>query len=134
MVLLSVIYGNDPMLLFGGCDSMDVSLPACTAMVLGIVSFMSIPISISPYRRSGVLRRFRSTPLKPVTSLPGARGGVLPVGVASLCVWQDPDQAASAAARYRAPSRSMAQRTSTLRLARARTAWLCPLPSERLRS
>lgn len=81
VVLLSVIHSNDPMLLFGGCNSMDVSLPACTAIVLGIVSFMSIPISISSYRESGVLRRFRGVLRKPVTFLPGARGGVLPVGV-----------------------------------------------------
>jgi len=67
VVLFGVIYGNDPMPLFGGRGSMDVSMPAYTAMVLGIVGFMSIPISISTYRESGVLRRFRSTPLKPVT-------------------------------------------------------------------
>ncbi len=67
VVLFGVMYGNDPNPLFGGLGSMDVSMPAYAAMVLGIVGFISIPISISAYRESGALRRFRSTPLRPVT-------------------------------------------------------------------
>ncbi len=46
---------------------MDVAMPAYAAMVLCIVGFMSIPVSICGYRESGVLRRFRSTPLRPIT-------------------------------------------------------------------
>ncbi len=67
VVLFGVMYGNEPSPLFGGLGSMDVAMPAYTAMVLGIVGFMSIPISIGAYRESGVLRRFRSTPLRPMT-------------------------------------------------------------------
>ena len=67
VLLFGVVFGNEPSPLTGGRGSMDVAMPAYAAMVLCIVGFMSIPVSICGYRESGVLRRFRSTPLRPVT-------------------------------------------------------------------
>ena len=67
VVLSGVIFGNAPSALSGGLGAMDIAMPAYAAMVLCIVGFMSIPVSICGYRESGVLRRFRSTPLRPVT-------------------------------------------------------------------
>lgn len=67
VVLFGTIYGNDPSAMFGGRGSMDVSIPAYTAMVLGVVAFVGIPVTIAANRESGVLRRFRATSLRPVT-------------------------------------------------------------------
>jgi ABC-2 type transport system permease protein len=60
VVLFGAIYGNDPTPLFGGRGSMDVSLPAYMALILGTVAFLSIPINVSSNRETGVLRRYRS--------------------------------------------------------------------------
>lgn len=67
VVLFGAMYGNDPSPLFGGRGSMDISMPGYTAMILGTVGFMGVPITISGYREAGVLRRFRATPLHPAT-------------------------------------------------------------------
>ncbi len=67
VVLFGVMYGNDPTPLLGGYGSMDVSMPGYTAMILSTVAFLGVPITISSNRESGVLRRFRTTPLRPVT-------------------------------------------------------------------
>jgi len=67
IVLFGAIYGNDPLPLFGGYGSMDVSIPGYTALILGSVGFLTIPITISAYRESGVLRRFQATALRPLT-------------------------------------------------------------------
>lgn len=60
VVLFGTIYGNDPTPMFGGRGSMDVSLPAYTALILGTVAFLGIPINISSNRETGVLRRYRA--------------------------------------------------------------------------
>jgi len=67
VLLFGAMYGNKPIAQLGGYGSMDISMPAYTAMILGTVGFMGVPIAISGYRELGVLRRFRTTPLRPVT-------------------------------------------------------------------
>jgi len=67
IVLFGSIYGNSPTPVLGGYGWMDICMPAYTSMVLGTVALMGIPITISGYRESGVLRRFRATALKPLT-------------------------------------------------------------------
>jgi ABC-2 type transport system permease protein len=67
IVLFGAMYGNDPSPMFGGYGSMDVSIPGYTAMILGTVGFLGVPITISGYRESGVLRRFQATPIRPLT-------------------------------------------------------------------
>jgi ABC-2 type transport system permease protein len=67
VLLFGAMYGNQPNALFKGYGSMDVSMPGYTAMILGTVGFLSIPITLSGYRETGVLRRFRATPLRPFT-------------------------------------------------------------------
>ncbi len=41
-------------------------MPGYTAMILGTVGLMNVPIALSGYRETGVLRRFRATPLQPI--------------------------------------------------------------------
>ena len=67
VVLFGAMYGNDPTPMLGGYGSMDVSMAGYTAMILSTVAFLGVPITISSNRESGVLRRFRTTPLRPVT-------------------------------------------------------------------
>jgi len=65
VLLFGAIYGNEPSDIFDGYGSMDISMPGYTAMILATVGLLSIPISISAQRETGVLRRLRATPLKP---------------------------------------------------------------------
>lgn len=67
VLIFGAIYGNEPTYLFGGYGSMDVSMPGYTALILGSVGLLTVAINTSSYRESGVLRRFRATPLRPVT-------------------------------------------------------------------
>jgi ABC-2 type transport system permease protein len=69
VVLFGAMYGNEPSALFGGYGSMDISMPAYTALILGTVGLMGVPITTSGYREQGVLRRFRATPMRPLTYL-----------------------------------------------------------------
>ena len=45
---------------------MDVSMPAYTALIIGTVGFLSVPITTAGYREQGILRRFRATPMRPI--------------------------------------------------------------------
>ena len=67
VVLFGAIYGNEPMEMLGNRGSMDISMPAYTALILGTVGFMGIPITVSAYRESGVLRRFNAAGVRAVT-------------------------------------------------------------------
>lgn len=67
VLLFGSIFGNQPSEMFGGYGSMDVSMPGYTAMILVTVALMSLPITTAGYRESGVLRRFKVTPLRPLT-------------------------------------------------------------------
>jgi ABC-2 type transport system permease protein len=69
LFLFGAIYGNEPTELFGGRGTMDVSVPAYMAMIIGTVGLLSLTISITSYREKGILRRFRSTPLRPYVIL-----------------------------------------------------------------
>jgi ABC-2 type transport system permease protein len=66
VLIFGAIYGNEPQEMFGGYGSMDVSMPAYSALILGSVGFLGVAITTSGYREAGVLRRFRMTPLRPV--------------------------------------------------------------------
>ena len=69
LVLFAAIYGNEPEELFGGLGTVDVSVPAYIGLIIISVGLMSIPIATSSSRESGVLRRFRVTPLSPALYL-----------------------------------------------------------------
>lgn len=69
LFLFGAIYGNEPAELFGGKGTMDMSVPAYMAMILSTVGLLSIAINVSSYREKGILRRFRSTPLRPYVIL-----------------------------------------------------------------
>jgi ABC-2 type transport system permease protein len=66
VLIFGAIYGNEPQDLFDGYGSMDVSMPAYTALILGSVGLLGVAINTSSYREAGILRRFRMTPLRPL--------------------------------------------------------------------
>jgi ABC-2 type transport system permease protein len=67
LVLFGSIYGNEPSPMFAGHGTMDVSMPNYTGLILGTVGLLSIPITTAGYREQGILRRFRATPMRPLT-------------------------------------------------------------------
>ena len=69
LFLFGSIYGNEPSPLLGGYGSVDVSVPAYTAMIIATAGLLSLTIQISMYREKGVLRRLKATPLRPLTIL-----------------------------------------------------------------
>ena len=69
LFLFGSIYGNTPNADFGGRGTIDISIPAYTAMIIATSGLMSITITMAAYRENGVLRRFKTTPVSPLTIL-----------------------------------------------------------------
>ena len=67
LILFGFIYGNEPIEQFGGRGSIDIAVPGYTGMIIGTIGLMSVPIATAARREAGVLRRFRATPLRPLT-------------------------------------------------------------------
>ena len=67
VLLFGAMFGNDPNPIFGGQGSMDISMPAYTALIVGSVGIMGVPITVGALREQGVLRRYRATPMHPLT-------------------------------------------------------------------
>ncbi|MBE0448715.1 MAG: ABC transporter permease [Actinobacteria bacterium] len=67
VVLLGLVFGNDPDPIFGGRGYLETNLPAYAAIVIGIVGLLIVPINTVSRRKTGALRRFRVTPLRPLT-------------------------------------------------------------------
>ncbi len=66
LLLFGAIYGNKPSPFFGGRGAMDVSVPSYIGMITASVALMGLPIGTAAARESGILRRFRATPLHPL--------------------------------------------------------------------
>jgi len=71
LVMLGFIIGNEPVPELGGRGHLDVNLPGYAALVIGIVGIAGVPIETATRRETGVLRRFRATPLRPLTYIAG---------------------------------------------------------------
>ena len=69
LLLFGAIYGNEPTPAFWGrpVGTVDASVPAYIGLIIGTVALMNIPIDTAANRDSGALRRFRATPLRPIT-------------------------------------------------------------------
>lgn len=65
LITFGSIFGNEPVPEFGGRGTIDVSVPAYIGLVVAISGLMSIPVSAASDREKGVLRRLRSTPVRP---------------------------------------------------------------------
>jgi ABC-2 type transport system permease protein len=69
LFLFGSIYGNEPSPLFNGYGTIDISVPAYTAMIIATTGLMGLIITIATYREKGVLRRLRTTPISPLVVL-----------------------------------------------------------------
>jgi len=67
VLVFGAMFGNEPNPIFGGQGSMDISMPAYTALIVGTVGIMGVPITVGAWREQGVLRRYKATPLHPLT-------------------------------------------------------------------
>ncbi len=67
LVLFGLMYGNEPNELFGGRGSMDVTVPAYLGIIIVTVGLIGLPIQTAVNRELGILRRYRVTPLRPLT-------------------------------------------------------------------
>ena len=69
LLLFGTIWGNKPTEFFGNVGYVDTAVPAFTAMIIATSGLMGLSIQMATYRESGVLRRFKATPLRPITIL-----------------------------------------------------------------
>jgi ABC-2 type transport system permease protein len=69
LFLFGSIYGNEPTPMFGGQGTIDISIPAYTAMIIATTGLMGLTITMSAYRENGVLRRLQTTPINPLVVL-----------------------------------------------------------------
>jgi ABC-2 type transport system permease protein len=69
LFLFGSIYGNSPSEYFNGYGSVDVSVPAYTAMIIATTGLLGLTITMAAYRENGVLRRLRTTPISPLVVL-----------------------------------------------------------------
>ena len=66
-VAMGLIFGNDPLPEFGNRGYLDANLVSFAAIIVVISGLIVTPVDIITQRESGALRRFRATPLRPVT-------------------------------------------------------------------
>lgn len=69
LFMFGSIYGNQPVAMFGGHGTVDVSVPSYIAMITGTTGLMSLVPLIAGYREQGILRRFSATPIRPLVFL-----------------------------------------------------------------
>lgn len=69
LFLFGSIYGNTPTPMFNGYGTIDISVPAYTAMIIATTGLVGLTITMSAYRENGVLRRLRTTPISPLVVL-----------------------------------------------------------------
>jgi ABC-2 type transport system permease protein len=69
LFLFGSIYGNTPSDYFNGQGTVDISVPAYTAMIIATTGLVGLTITMAAYRENGVLRRLRTTPVSPLVVL-----------------------------------------------------------------
>jgi ABC-2 type transport system permease protein len=69
LFLFGIISGNEPTPQFGGLRVIDASIPGLTAVIICTTGLMSTTMTMSTYRENGVLRRLRTTPVRPLVVL-----------------------------------------------------------------
>ena len=67
VIVLGLIFGNDPNPQFGGRGFVEATLPAYAALVVAVMGIMILPVNQLQLRESGALTRMRATPLRPRT-------------------------------------------------------------------
>lgn len=63
LFLFGAVFGNKPKFFGNSFGSVDLSIPAYTAMIIATTGLATLPVTIATARELGVLRRFHTTPL-----------------------------------------------------------------------
>lgn len=61
LLLYGSIFGNEPTPYFNGLGAMDVSVPAYSAMVIGVTGLMAFPLTLVSYKENKIYKRFDAT-------------------------------------------------------------------------
>ncbi len=69
LLIFGSMYGNEPVAMFGGFGSVDLSVPAYIGMIIGTIGLIGLPVTLANYREFGILRRYSATPIQPETVL-----------------------------------------------------------------
>jgi ABC-2 type transport system permease protein len=69
LFLFGAVFGNKPEFFGKTFGTVDLSIPAYTAMIIATTGLVSLTITIAAARELGVLRRFHTTPLIPTAIL-----------------------------------------------------------------
>lgn len=69
LLLFASIFGNQPVPGMPGVRSVDLQAPGYTTLIIGTVALIGIPTTLAEYRKRGILRRLRATPLHPSSIL-----------------------------------------------------------------
>jgi ABC-2 type transport system permease protein len=69
LMIFGIIYGNNPTPFFGGRGYIDTAVPAFSSMIIATGGLFTLCIQMASYRESRILRRMKTTPVKPHTIL-----------------------------------------------------------------
>ncbi|WP_040160836.1 ABC transporter permease [Nigerium massiliense] len=64
VLILGLIFGNEPRPEFGGRGMLDSGLPGFASLVLAMTGVLQVPVSLLTLRDTGALRRLELTPLR----------------------------------------------------------------------
>jgi ABC-2 type transport system permease protein len=68
LAMYGLIWGNAPGSgYYQDYGYIDMQLPALTAVIIGTVGLMSVPVSVATNREQKILRRFKASPMRPLT-------------------------------------------------------------------
>lgn len=63
LLLYGSIYGNEPTVYFDGYGTIDVSIPAYCAMIIGVTGLMAFPLTLAHYKEHQIYKRLDATPV-----------------------------------------------------------------------
>lgn len=88
LLLFGFIYGNQPDIEFWGREfgTVDASVPAYAGIIIGTVALMGIPIDTATSRETGILRRYRATPLHPAVYLVASVAVYLAIALLGMAI------------------------------------------------
>jgi len=69
LFMYGAISGNEPTPMYGGRGTIDAAIPSLTAVIISMTGLMSTTITMATYREKGILRRLRTTPVRPLIVL-----------------------------------------------------------------
>lgn len=84
VLILGVIFGNEPRPEFDGRGFLDTTLPAFASLVLAMTGVLQLPVAMLTLRDSGALRRLSLTPLRRSTFMAASLTVHFLVGLAGM--------------------------------------------------